>query len=258
MSVMLILILFSETINSMEEANLDMNLFTFSQADSVFAKMREKTKLKKLSVKYNALSMVNPFILAECFTRLKELELNNTYVTSTQVQALFHAMGRQSNLVKLTLVEILVADVSAELFAHCAHKLEYLKLTNQNTSCLTQQQLAALFSQAQQLSQLRQIILQAVDLSFLPPQLFASCVGGREKVYISNCPVTGEQVKAALELIGKETKLNELYLDIVNNSNDDDDAIAARAAEVNNRKHRIKIFIKVNTKTLFDNQHLSI
>ena len=72
--------------------------------------------------------MVDPFVLAECFISLKELELNNTYVTSEQVQALFHAMGRQTNLVKLTLVEILVADVDAELFAHCAHKLEYLKL----------------------------------------------------------------------------------------------------------------------------------
>ena len=162
-------------------------------------------------------------------------------------------MGRQTNLVKLTLVEILVADVGAELFAHCAHKLEYLKLTNQNTSCLTQQQMASLFSQAQQLSKLRQIILQSVDLSLLPPQVFASCVNSREKVHISNSGITHEQVKATLELIDKETKLSELYLDIVNNSNDDGDDMAAMAAAVNNRKPRIKNFIKLNTITLFDN-----
>ena len=237
----------------MEAANLDMNFFTFSQADSVFAKMREKTKLQRLSVKYNALSMVDPFVLAECFTRLKELELNNTYVTSEQVQALFHAMGRQTNLVKLTLVEILVADVGAELFARCAHKLEYLKLTNQNTSCLTQQQMAALFSQAQQLSQLRQIILQSVDLSFLPPQVFASCVNSREKVIISDSSITHEQVKATLELIRKETKLNELYLDICNNSSGDADDIAVMATAVYIKKPKIKLFIKVNAITLFDN-----
>ena len=150
-----------------------------------------------------------------------------------------------------------MADVGAEQFGHCAHKLEYLKLTNKNTSCLTQQQMTALFSQAQQLSHLRQIILQSVELSFLPPQVFASCVNSREKVHISNSSITHEQVKATLELIDKETNLCELYLDIVNNSNDDGDDMAAMAAAVNNRKPGIKLFIKVNTITIFDNIYCS-
>ena len=81
--------------------------------------------------------------------------------------------------------------------------------------------MAALFNQAQQLSQLRQIILQSVDLSFLPSQLLASCLNSMEKVHIRNSSITHEQVKATLELINKEPKLSELYLYIVNNSNDD-------------------------------------
>ena len=96
-----------------------------------------------------------------------------------------------------------------------------------------------------------------MDLSFLPPQVLASFVNSREKVHISDSSITHEQVKATLGLIDKETKLSELYLDIVNNSNDDGDDIAVMAAAVNNSKPRIKLFIKVNTIPLFDNVYCS-
>merc|ERR1712168_1475436 len=101
--------------------------------------MRDKTKLEKLSVKYNTLSMVDSHLLADCLT-------------------------------KLSMVEIIMADVPPELFAKCLHKLKYLKLTNQNSFCITQDQLLALINQSHQ-SHLRQLCLECVDLSFIPCQI---------------------------------------------------------------------------------------
>ena len=245
--------LLSETINSMDKVNLDMNLFTFSQADSVFAKMREKTQLRSLSVKYNTLSMVDPHVLADCLSRLEELDLTNAYVTDMQVQALFTAMARHTNLAKLTLVEIIIADVEADLFALCAHKVKYLKLTNQNTYCLTQQQMTALCSKTHQQSQLKKIDLQFLDLSLIDPECFACFINSLDIVSISNATITDEQVKLLFEHMKKDTNLKELSIDIINPGETKGEELKMITEAMSNKRPWIKINYTLNTKTLFYN-----
>jgi len=229
----------SETINAMTEVNLDMNMFTFLQADSIFMLMRDKTKLEKLSVKYNTLSMVDSHLLADCLTKLRELNLTNTYLTSHQVTALFLAMARHTTLTKLTMVEIIMADVPPELFAKCLHKLKYLKLTNQNSFCMTQDQLLALINQSHQ-SHLRQLCLECVDLSFIPCQILACFINSLENIIITKSSMTVEQMESVFEIMEKDSKLKKLHLHLSNHENYSMNDIKLRAEAVSLKMSHIK------------------
>ena len=232
--------LLSETINAMTEVILDMNMFTFLQTDKIFSRMRERTRLKNLSVKYNTLAMVDPVLLGDCLASLTVLDLTNTYLTSTQVEAMFLAMTKITNLTKLTMVEIIVADIPQQLFANCVHKLKYLKMTNQNTYCLTQLQLLALLRDPSQ-SHIQQLCLEYVDLSFIPCQVVAHGINTRQKVIIRKSAMTVDQVKAVLEMIETETTLKELILDILNQNKTDDKQISLIIKNILHKIPNIKI-----------------
>ena len=232
--------LLSETINAMTEVNLDMNMFTFLQTDKIFSRMREKRRLKNLSVKYNTLAMVDPVLLGDCLASLTVLDLTNTYLTSTQVEAMFLAMTKITNLTKLTMVEIIVADIPQQLFANCVHKLKYLKMTNQNTYCLTQLQLLALLRDPSQ-SHIQQLCLEYVDLSFIPCQVVAHGINTRQKVIIRKSAMTVDQVKAVLEMIETETTLKELILDIPNQNKTDGKQISLIIKDILHKIPNIKI-----------------
>ena len=232
--------LLSETINAMTEVNLDMNMFTFLQADKIFSRMRENTKLKNLSVKYNTLAMVDPVLLGDCLASLTVLDLTNTYLTSDQVGAMFLAMKRVNNLTKLTMVEVIVAEVPAELFANCVNKLEYLKLTNQNTYCLTQQQLLAVFSDPLP-SHIQHLCLEYVDLSSIPCQVLAQGINNRKKVIIRKSSMTVEQVKSVLKMMEKDTNLKELVLEIPDHNKNDGKQISLIAKNTLDKMSKIKI-----------------
>merc|ERR1719186_1791415 len=121
-------------------------------------------------------------------------------------------MKDHTNLVKLTLVEIILTDVGAELFTECANKLSYLKLTNHNTYCVTRQQITTLAVQAEQHSQLKQLILQALDLSVVPSQVLARFINRLDKFSISNCKITDEQARDMFDKMAQETELKELEI----------------------------------------------
>jgi len=220
--------IFSDAINSLETVNLDMNLLTFNQTKLLFNKMKEDTKLVTLSVKYNTLLSVDPVVLAKCLSQLRVLNLTNSHVNPEQVRAFFSAMKHQTYLVKLTLVEINITDVDAEVFASCANKLEYLKLTNDNNCCMTKHQVAALFCQAQHQTQLRELHMQTLDLSSVPPRVLGFCISRLRRCSIRNCRLAYKHAsKDMFEVIAENTALDKLELCGSDLSTVDTDKLAA-------------------------------
>ena len=132
-----------------------------------------------------------------------------------------------------------MADVPPELFAKCLHKLKYLKLTNQNSFCMTQDQLLALINQSHQ-SHLRQLCLECVDLSFIPCQILACFINSLENIIITKSIMAVEQMESVFDMMEKDSKLKKLHLHLSNHENDNINNIKLRADAVSLRMSHIK------------------
>ena len=87
--------------------------------------------------------------------------------------------------------------------------------------------------QAVQHTQLKQLILQALDLSVVPSQVLARFVNRLDKFSISNCTITDEQARDMFDKMAKETELKELEIHGSDLSTVDNDKLAICVKNLN-------------------------
>ena len=117
--------LMAKAISKLEEVNLNYSFLNSQQSQAIFSALNECTNLKILEIGGNDLSAIEPNLIAKSITKLKEVRLNYTSLTSQQAEAIFTAInGGESKLQKLDLGGNLLASVEPYILARAVARLE--------------------------------------------------------------------------------------------------------------------------------------
>ena len=216
--------LLAQAVTHLVEINFsNLSCLTAQQMNAIFAALLDDSSLlKRLTMYYVDLFIVDYQIMARVINKLEEVDLTGAAVTSKQAIAVFTLMIKNSNLKKLNLDITKVADrfiskkwrhqingVNPELLAEALTHLEEVKLP----TCLDLEQKNAIFAtlDASQ-GQLKRLDISGNDLSDVDAVLVANVVNKMEFVDIQNTDLTVSQITAILKQSVAATSLKELLI----------------------------------------------
>jgi hypothetical protein len=171
-----------------------------------------ETRLRKLNLRGNRLSADPRFpeavLLASAVTRLEEVNLEMTWPTREQMDALLTAVGKGSRLKNLNLSHSIVFSAPA-LLAEAVHKLEELNLEDTR---LTRQQVESILTASLRIdSKLKRMNLSDNGtLSEVDTSLLARAVNNLEEVNLHGVFLLPQQVEAILTGVTRGSRLRKL------------------------------------------------
>lgn len=95
--------LLAEALNLLEEIEIAKCSLTIYQGIYLFSRMSEKSKIKKLRIAHNDLSLVPVDYLSKGVNKVTEIDLGGTKLTDIQMTALFIEMLDQTSIEKIVL-----------------------------------------------------------------------------------------------------------------------------------------------------------
>ena len=122
---------FAKTISKLEEVDISDTHLTGTQVNQLI-KSIYYSKLKKLNIRDNDLSIVDPTLLAAIVVNTQVIDLNSTCLTEHQVKAIFLAMTKEFKLKKLNIGSNNLSSVEPRQMARSVNKLESVELHQAN------------------------------------------------------------------------------------------------------------------------------
>ena len=203
---------FSEAMNKVVEANINVTYLTGEQTAALFEKMLEQSSLKILKIRSNNLSAVPPHILSKALNKLEVIDIGTTVMTEEQTKGLFDTMVKGTNLKKMDIGGNVgnpnfMPSVPPDILAKALNKLCEARLYY---TALTTDQSLAMLKRMMVESKLSMLDIRKVNLTEIPPKLFADAIGHLNEIIVEE--VTEAQ---AWELFNKIAE-NESELEIIN------------------------------------------
>jgi len=200
--------LFGRAVNRLEDVNLGGTSLTNLQKMAIFTSMSLNSQLKKLDLTRINLSSVDSELFARGITKLQEFNSFLTNITIDQLNSLFTALSRNTQLKKLSVFSNNLSSVDPELLARGVTRLEDVYFTN-----ITNEQSEAIFTAiSQNNSQLKKLNLRFINLSCVDPAVLAKAVARLEEVDLRHTELSTEQLNSLLKSVQKDTKLKKLLL----------------------------------------------
>ena len=201
--------LFGRVMNKLEEVDISRTGMTSQHLQAVFTIMCQESQLKKLAIEGNNLSSIQPAVLAKAISKLEEINIGSTDITSEQVQAVFAAIAVDGPLRKLTIRHNDLSSVQPEVLVTALSKMEEVKMEVTN---ITGQQAQKLFSAIKQKGQLKRLNISGNDLSAVRPAVLAKGVARIEQVEMRETMITTEQACEMFAVLMEESQLKKLSL----------------------------------------------
>jgi len=115
--------LFVKALNRLEDVNLKYTHISIAQAKALFKAMVQNSQLKKLDLKFNNLSTVNPVVLATAVMKLETVDLRYTKLNTEQITSILKHVLEDINLKKLWLEGNDIMDVDIDVMRKAWEKL---------------------------------------------------------------------------------------------------------------------------------------
>ena len=137
-------LLLARTVVHLEDIMIWGKQLTLEQAEAIFVAVCEGCKVRRLSVRFTVLSLVEPALLARALTRLESVDLANTQLGSLQLETVLTAIATENS--KLRILNLGGSDlslVSPGLLARAVVGLEEVTLGHRRSwhhSCLAKEQ----------------------------------------------------------------------------------------------------------------------
>ena len=236
--------LLGRLVERLEDVNLFHTFLTRDQATAIFTAISQNSKLKRLNIGNNKLSLIHPALLAEAVSNLEEVsfqqQMLNSHqptsifmslsgeaaLTSHQIGAVFAVGGRGTKLRHLNLAGNNLSSVEPGHLAQVVSRLEDMNLYD--TSLTSHQVEAVIQALVRPSSRLKRLNMGCNNLSLVAPRLLAKAVAGLQQATVLTASLTTLQTEAILQQSLGQTKLQSLGLDLV----DIDSQLVSQACRV--------------------------
>ena len=208
--------LFAMVVSKLEVAIFSEMGLTNNQVMALFRVISQSSKIKELTLNHEELSCVEPNHLAMALTKIENVCICSTYITSDQQVELFNQMDRNSRIKFLNLYYLELDDVEPLLFARVLARLEIIDMSDTIT---TNEQKAEFFKEVCQSTTLRKLDLSQVNLSAVDSDILGKAVSKLVEVDLCDTKMSIEQLTSIITQAQGETKLKKLSLldrDIIN------------------------------------------
>jgi len=226
--------LLARVVAKLEEVDFNTKLTT-EQCDAIFRLATGNNKLKKLSMGFCDMSLVDPETLAMVVARLEEVDFSYTRLTTQQSQAIFKLANGDSKLKKLSMVGSDLSSVDHETLARVVNKLKNAELCSTR---LTAQQSQAIFRLATGDSKLKKLAMSSNNLSSLDEETMARVVDKLEEVDLGGTKLTTQHFEAIFRFVNGDSngdsnsKLRKLDISFSNLSSLDPESLAKAIAKL--------------------------
>ena len=234
--------LLGKAVNNLEKINLSGSKLHGEQLNQMFQEFDFKI-LKDLNMDYLDLSAVLPESLAMVIINLKKISLKKCNLTTAQINMMFESIAKNSRedvrLKNANLYGNNLKEVETEPLSHSASKLTYLDISNTNISHSVTSSLLQHLSDIGDNSHLRHLVLAGIPLTRIPAPLVTSAMTRLEKLDLSNCGLSWEQLEVILDAVRPPAPLRQLSLFNVDLENVDKEVLARANSHafINHRYH---------------------
>ena len=186
--------LFAQAFLHLDQLDLDEVEITREQAAALFEAPSPATRLRKLKMRKINLSFVEASSLSVMVSKLEEVTLQETQLTSGQGKAIFEKLNETEILRKLDLSGNRLSQVNADLVAGVVSKLEVAKLSD--TSLNPRQSVALCYQLVYGNSKLKTLHINWNDLSAVDRLVLARAVTQMEEVGMNKTSISRGQAEA--------------------------------------------------------------
>ena len=185
---------------------------------SVFYEVGAMANMRNLDISGTDLSFVSPEVLSEVIVKMKVVNLFDSNLTSEQLDTILIRIMKSSDDLNLSSLRTSLTSFSSvppAILSKALVRLEKVDLANPE---LTKDQVAAILVEVGESKNLRlkSLPLSHIDLSRVPPQVFAKAVVRLERVTLRFTKLTTEHVEAALVQISTSQDLRLKSLAVPN------------------------------------------
>ena len=186
--------LLSRALIHLQKLDLDEVELTREQTTAAFELLLTSFQLKKLRIRKVDLSFVEPSLMSHLVSKLEEVSLEATGLTSGQGRAIFEKLNETEVLRKLDLNGNSLSQVNADLLSKVVAKLEVANLSN--TSLNPRQTVALCYELVYGSSKLTTLLLNDNNLSVVNRLVLARAVSQIEEVGLCSTSISTSQAEA--------------------------------------------------------------
>ena len=203
--------LFAMALTKLEVVNLYGTSIHKGQITELFEAMSRNSQLKKLNLRCQNLSCMEPGKFARAVAGLEEVKLTHTDITNRHVQALFKKIYQTCQLKHLDIrcCANILTSVEPDLFAMVVSKLEVAILYGTG---LSDNQITALCRVISQSSNLKKLWIQDQGLSCVEPKQLAMAITKIENVGMSGTYITRDQQVELFNQMDRNSQIKSLDL----------------------------------------------
>ena len=185
---------------------------TTDQVQEFFKEMSSNNNLKSLDISRTDLSPVHLDVLSKALSRLEDVTLCHTFLTTEQAVALFSEMARTSVMKKFDIkIGWDLSSVNPNVLASALVRLEEVSLSG---TSITHDQAVALCREISQNSQLKKLVLDYIDFSSVDPEVLAAALTNVKEISFRSC-ISPEQVISVFQhVLDGENTLRKLKLGV--------------------------------------------
>ena len=189
--------LLSSALSSLVKLNLANSNLTEGQVTALFSMMTSGCKISSLNLEEVNLSTVDPKLMASA-SRLAELNLSTTLLTTEQTRILWNAIGEFCSFTSFQMAGVNLANVEPDLLAKVAMQASKIGLCN---TSLTGDQAASVISAFDQNDMLEEVDLNDNSLTGVESGLFARAVSRTRSLSLVNAGLNADQVTLLLKAV---------------------------------------------------------
>jgi len=196
-----------KAICKMKEVNLRRTSLTPQQCEEIFVECaKNSSKLAKLDIEDNDLSLVSPEIMGKAICKMEEVTMRDTHLTTQQCEMIFSESAKNSS--KLAKLDISYNDifmVNPDVLAKVTCQMEEV---NMRCTGLTSQQCEEIFLECAKISsKLVKLDIEFNDLSLISPEIMGKAICKMKEVDLRSTGLTTRQKETIAEYAKKDTKL---------------------------------------------------
>lgn len=230
--------LIAEAVKGLIKVNLEFTRLTSLQSTVILSSSLSSSTLEDLNLAQNDLSKVLPELVAQAATRLKKINLGETWLTTEHCVFLLTQTISSANLTDLRLSRVDLAEVPASLLGEAVQRLEKVDL--EATNLVTSELLLAVLRSVNASTTLRCLSLfihckvQQSRLVYqdVPPEVLAQAVSRLHKANLAFNKLSNDQCKAILTQSLKTLTLTNINLQDINLSKISPDLLAPAIARL--------------------------
>ena len=195
-----------------------------SQAIALFTIISKGTQLEVLQISTKQLPRIKASTLAKALNNLEDVSLNDSKITSEQVQAIFKVMSEDTKLKSLDSLRHNLSMIPPSNFGKGLSRVETVSLRHCH---LTKDQVIALFLAISSGSQLKVLDLSFNKLSSMEPYFLARGVNMVEQVNLTRTFLTSEQINCIFTVfLEEDTNLECLSIESIDVQKGDPELVA--------------------------------